>query len=306
MTIPKAFDNLSSVEKLCMAGNRLERLNLQTLVTMTHVKVIDLRMNNLTQVTASMEGINHITHFDVRDNQLSSLDLGCMGNLEQLHCERNQLRELRLCGFSLRAIYASSNRLTSINVYLAPSLLHTLDLSRNCLAWVPEWICEAKKLEVLDLSWNAITELPLRIMGSSSLRRLMLGHNQLKSLPCPMESIPLESLDVQHNMLRHLPDSLFTVALKLLSKNLSERHHVQPFICGTYLSVVVSKYVDVCCQSQVSERISKHPGEPPVNVQWRGEWDQAASFLPNQQPSNGPVCSFPDHPYQPQGSASGL
>ncbi|XP_077308384.1 PH domain leucine-rich repeat-containing protein phosphatase 2 [Lithobates pipiens] len=221
MTIPKAFDNLSSVEKLCMAGNRLERLNLQTLVTMTHVKVIDLRMNNLTQVTASMEGINHITHFDVRDNQLSSLDLGCMGNLEQLHCERNQLRELRLCGFSLRAIYAGSNRLTSVNVYLAPSLLHTLDLSRNCLVWVPEWICEAKKLEVLDLSWNAITELPLRIMGSSSLRRLMLGHNQLKSLPCPMESIPLESLDVQHNMLRHLPDSLFTVALNLRFLNAS-------------------------------------------------------------------------------------
>ncbi|CAI9583476.1 unnamed protein product, partial [Staurois parvus] len=188
---------------------------------MAHVKVIDLRMNRLTQVTASMEGINHITHVDVRDNQLSSLDLGCMGNLEQLHCERNQLMELRLCGFSLRAIYAGSNRLTSVNVYLAPSLLHTLDLSRNCLSLVPEWICEAKKLEAADLSWNAITELPLRIMGSSSLRRLMLGHNQLRSLPCPVESIPLETLDVQHNMLRHLPDPLFTVALNLRFLNAS-------------------------------------------------------------------------------------
>ncbi|XP_072278632.1 PH domain leucine-rich repeat-containing protein phosphatase 2 [Pyxicephalus adspersus] len=220
-TIPKVYENLPSVEKLCMAGNRLELLNLPTLTNMTHIKVIDLRMNQLTQVGASLEGINHITHFDVRDNQLSTLDLSCMGNLEQLHCERNQLRELRLCGFSLRAIYAGSNRLTSVNVYLAPSLLHTLDLSRNCLASVPEWVCEAKKLEALDLSWNAIAELPLRIMGSSSLRRLLLGHNQLKSLPCPMESVPLETLDVQHNMLRHLPDSLFTIALNLRFLNAS-------------------------------------------------------------------------------------
>ncbi|KAM9302013.1 PH domain leucine-rich repeat-containing protein phosphatase 2 [Gastrophryne carolinensis] len=219
--IPKVLENLTLVDKLCMAGNCLEFLSLQTLINLTHVKAIDLRMNGLTRVVGSMEGINHITQVDVRDNGLSVLDLSCMGNLEQLHCERNCLKELSLCGFSLRAIFASCNRLALVKVYLTPSLLHTLDLSRNCLTVVPEWICEAKKLEMLDLSWNFIAELPLRVMGSLSIRRLLLGHNQLKSLPCPMEPVPLETLDVQHNLLRHLPDSFFTVASNLRFLNAS-------------------------------------------------------------------------------------
>ncbi|XP_063801561.1 PH domain leucine-rich repeat-containing protein phosphatase 2 isoform X4 [Pseudophryne corroboree] len=212
-SIPKVYEKLVSVEKLSMAGNRVDCLSLQTLSNMPHLKVIDLRMNCLKRVSGSLEGINSVTHLDVRDNQLAELDLSCLGSLEQLHCQRNQLKELTLCAISLRAVYANSNRLTSVNVYLVPAVLATLDLSRNCLTAVPEWVCAAKKLEALDLSWNLLTELPLRIMCCPNLRKLLLGHNQLKCLPCPLDSVPLETLNVQHNLLRHLPDTLFTVAL---------------------------------------------------------------------------------------------
>ncbi|CAN2389443.1 PH domain and leucine rich repeat protein phosphatase [Pristimantis euphronides] len=220
-SIPPVFEKLCSVDKLCLAGNRIESLSLQTLSNMGHLKSIDLRMNHLTQVISPLEGIDNITQFDVRDNQLMSLDLRCLANLEQLHCERNQLKELTACGFSLRAVYAASNRLTSVNVYLAPSQLVSLDLSRNCLSSVSEWVCDAKKLEALDLSWNLLMELPLRIMGLPKLRKLFIGHNQLKNLPCPTDCMPLESLDIQHNLLRHLPDFLFSVALNLRFLNAS-------------------------------------------------------------------------------------
>lgn len=46
---------------------------------------------------------------DLRDNQMTDLDLSSLGSLEQLHCERNKLKELTLSGFSLRALYANSN-----------------------------------------------------------------------------------------------------------------------------------------------------------------------------------------------------
>lgn len=46
---------------------------------------------------------------DLRDNQLTDLDLSSLGSLEQLHCERNKLKELTLSGFSLRALYANNN-----------------------------------------------------------------------------------------------------------------------------------------------------------------------------------------------------
>ncbi|KAG8562855.1 hypothetical protein GDO81_015841 [Engystomops pustulosus] len=219
--VPPVFEKLCSVDKLYMAGNRMESLNLQTLNNMTHVKSIDLRMNDLTQVIGTLEGDDNIIQLDVRDNQLTTLDLRCLRNLEQLHCERNHLKELSLCGFSLRAVYASANRLSVVNAYMTPSQLVSLDLSRNCLISVPDWVCEAKKLEALDLSWNLLTELPLRVMGCPKLRQLLLGHNQLRNLPCPTDCILLESLNIQHNQLRHLPDFLFSVALNLRFLNVS-------------------------------------------------------------------------------------
>lgn len=34
--------------------------------------------------------------------------------------------------------------------------------TRNHMESLPDWLCEAKKLEVLDVSHNLITELPAR------------------------------------------------------------------------------------------------------------------------------------------------
>lgn len=38
----------------------------------------------------------------------------------------------------------------------------SLSSCRNCMESLPDWLCEAKKLEVLDVSHNLITELPAR------------------------------------------------------------------------------------------------------------------------------------------------
>jgi PH domain/leucine-rich repeat-containing protein phosphatase len=37
-----------------------------------------------------------------------------------------------------------------------------LILCRNLLECVPDWACEAKKLEILDISHNLLTEVPMR------------------------------------------------------------------------------------------------------------------------------------------------
>ena len=68
------------------------------------------RLNNLKRAAADTLEVNKsVTHMDLRDNQMTDLDLSSLGSLEQLHCERNKLKELTLSGFSLRALYASSN-----------------------------------------------------------------------------------------------------------------------------------------------------------------------------------------------------
>ncbi|XP_029420290.1 PH domain leucine-rich repeat-containing protein phosphatase 2 isoform X2 [Nannospalax galili] len=199
--IPEVFEKLTMLDKVVMAGNRLEVLNLGVLTRMNHIKHVDLRMNHLkTMVTENLEGNKHITHMDLRDNQLTDLDLSSLCNLEQLHCERNYLRELTLSGFSLRTLYANWNRLTAVNVYPVPSLLTSLELSRNLLECVPDWACEARKLEILDMSYNLLTEIPL------SLRYLNASANSLECLPsaCTGE----ESLSVLQ--LLYLTNNLLT------------------------------------------------------------------------------------------------
>ncbi|XP_044519061.1 PH domain leucine-rich repeat-containing protein phosphatase 2 isoform X1 [Gracilinanus agilis] len=220
--IPEACVKLSMLDKLAMAGNQLEVLNLGVLNVMKHIKHVDLRLNSLKRtVVDNMEGNKHVIHMDLRDNQLTDLDLSSLGSLQQLHCERNQLRDLTLSGFTLRALCANSNRLTTVNVYPVPSLLTSLELSRNQLEYIPDWVCESKKIEVLDMSYNLLTEIPIRILSSLSLRKLMVGHNQLQNLPGLLEHIPLEVLDLQHNLLSRLPDTLFSKALNLRYLNAS-------------------------------------------------------------------------------------
>lgn len=61
----------------------------------------------------SLETVNQVTHLDLRDNCLDSLDLSTVCNLEVLHCQRNQLGTLTLSGFTLRTCNSSSNRESS-------------------------------------------------------------------------------------------------------------------------------------------------------------------------------------------------
>ncbi|XP_032557487.1 PH domain leucine-rich repeat-containing protein phosphatase 2 [Chiroxiphia lanceolata] len=220
--LPAICEKLVALDKLALAGNLLETLDLAMLNRMSHIKSVDLRLNNLKRATAdTLEGNKSVTYMDLRDNQMTDLDLSSLGSLEQLHCERNKLRELTLSGFSLRALYANSNCLAAVNIYPVPGQLTCLELSHNQLQCIPDWACEAKKLEVLDVSYNLLVELPSRVLSSLSLRKLMVGHNRLHSLPPLLEHIPLEVLDLQHNLLTKLPETLFLKALNLRYLNAS-------------------------------------------------------------------------------------
>uniref|UniRef100_A0A8C9LC24 PH domain leucine-rich repeat-containing protein phosphatase 2 n=1 Tax=Pavo cristatus TaxID=9049 RepID=A0A8C9LC24_PAVCR len=220
--LPAVCENLTILDKIAMAGNLLENLDLTVLNRMSHIKSVDLRLNNLKRAAAdTLEGNKSVIYMDLRDNQLTDLDLSSLGSLEQLHCERNKLKELTLSGFSLRALYANNNCLTSVSVYPVPGQLTCLELAHNQLQCVPDWACEAKKLEILDMSYNLLVELPSRILSSLSLRKLTVGHNNLQSLPPLLEHIPMEVLDLQHNLLTKLPEMLFVKALNLRYLNAS-------------------------------------------------------------------------------------
>ncbi|TRY87867.1 hypothetical protein DNTS_008919 [Danionella cerebrum] len=208
--IPGVLERLCAVDKLSMAGNLLETLELSSIVSMTHIKSIDLRLNGLRHVFASgtLEPLKHLLQLDVRNNHLTSLDLSSISSLETLQCQRNQLNSLTL-------------NLSTVNIYPVPNQLSHMDLSSNLLEYLPDWVCDSRKIEVLDVSHNLLSELPARLLCSMSLRKLLAGNNRLERLADLLDHVPLETLELQHNGLRELPQSLFCKALNLKYLNVS-------------------------------------------------------------------------------------
>ncbi|KAI5280085.1 Ph Domain Leucine-Rich Repeat-Containing Protein Phosphatase 1 [Manis pentadactyla] len=220
--IPEVLEKLTAMDKLCMSGNCMETLRLQALRKMPHIKHVDLRLNIIRKLIADeVDFLQHVTQLDLRDNKLGDLDAMIFNNIEILHCERNQLVTLNICGYVLKALYASSNELVQLDVYPVPNYLSYMDVSRNCLENVPEWVCESRKLEVLDIGHNQICELPACLFCNSSLRKLLAGHNLLTRLPERLEKTSLEVLDVQHNQLLELPPTLLMKADSLRFLNAS-------------------------------------------------------------------------------------
>ncbi|TNM98203.1 hypothetical protein fugu_014449 [Takifugu bimaculatus] len=218
------------MEKLCMAGNSLETLTLQNF-RLLRVKHIDLRLNKISSVVPDEPDLlRHVTQLDVRDNRLTELDACVFPKLEMLHCERNRIACLKAKGSFLKGIYASSNELQQLVISPVPSNLTYMDISRNHMEALPDWLCEAKKLEVLDVSHNLIAELPARLLCSNSLRKLSVGYNQLQKLPERVERPLLEVLDVQHNQLLELPCNLFLKcnSLRCVNASANKLEHMPP------------------------------------------------------------------------------
>ncbi|KFQ49314.1 PH domain leucine-rich repeat-containing protein phosphatase 1, partial [Nestor notabilis] len=220
--IPGVLEKLTAMDKLCMSGNCMDTLNLQVLKKMPHIKHVDLRLNSIRRLEAGeVDFLHHVTQLDLRDNKLGELDATVFNNVEVLHCERNQLVTLKISGYFLKALYASSNELAHLDVYPVPNCLAYMDISRNHLENLPEWVCDSRKLEVLDVGHNQIRELPARLFYNSSLRKLLAGHNMLGRLPDRLERTQVEVLDVQHNQLLELPSNLLLKADSLRFLNAS-------------------------------------------------------------------------------------
>ncbi|KAE8290865.1 PH domain leucine-rich repeat-containing protein phosphatase 1 [Larimichthys crocea] len=197
--VPQVLEQLASMEKLCMAGNNLETLTLQNF-RLLRVKHIDLRLNKISSmVPDEPDLLRHVTQLDAK---------GCL----------------------LKGIYASNNELRQLDVSPVPSNFSYMDISRNHMESLPDWLCEAKKLEVLDVSHNLITELPARLLCSNSLRKLSAGYNQLQKLPERVERPLLEVLDVQHNQLVELPCNLFlkSDSLRCVNASANKLEHLPP------------------------------------------------------------------------------
>ena len=123
---------VSEIENIIMAGNCIDHIPSETLMEMKYAKKVDLRMNQLTLLgseTMKFSVLEHLTHLDIRDNQVHDLDIRLLKTLEYLNCERNDMVLLKLNGLQLKNLFASQNCLESIHINPKPEYLFQMDLS---------------------------------------------------------------------------------------------------------------------------------------------------------------------------------
>ncbi|KAL3859952.1 hypothetical protein ACJMK2_010131 [Sinanodonta woodiana] len=222
-TIPSVLlhthDTQNQIDSFIMAGNMVDRMPHEVLNQMKHIKKIDLRMNRLSFMPSEMAKfhlLEHVTHLDVRDNNITDLDIRALRSLEYLNCERNQIHTLQVNGSAIKSIFAKRNDIINFSVNPKPEWLLELDLSYNQLVVLPNWLSDCFFMTNLNASHNQLMELPNSLLtDAQKLKMLHASHNCLKFLPEYVYSTTLEEISLEHNQLSSLPDEFFTKMPKL-------------------------------------------------------------------------------------------
>ncbi len=118
---------------MIMAGNQIEKLPSEILSRMKYAKKVDFRMNQLTlppSETMKFTVLEHLTHLDIRDNQVVDLDVRALKTLEYLNCERNNMHTLQVNGTALKNLFAAHNILDKLIIGPKPEWLLQIDLSK--------------------------------------------------------------------------------------------------------------------------------------------------------------------------------
>ncbi|XP_061930203.1 chaoptin isoform X4 [Apis cerana] len=217
------FRNLESLERISVAGNRLEKIEKTTFDRLANLSRIDLSGNLIEHIeNEAFVGLTNLYELNLRGNRLSSFsgeyfDTGT--GLESLDLSSNRIDRLSPTAFAihprLRELDLSDNRFLYFpSDYLKPlQFLEWLNLSGNELKSVDEFaFSQLIRLRALNLAANRIESLnELAFHNSTQLQLLDLSGNDIEALSeRTMEGLlRLEHLNLRNNRLTSLPETIF-------------------------------------------------------------------------------------------------
>lgn len=217
-----------ALEELLLGRNKLTNLP-EGLWDVTHLAILDLKCNNLSNLSPLIGNMFQISVLDLGYNKLTSIPaeisrcgtlvtLNLFGNLikslpdtfshfihlRQLYLGYNQLQNLNVlddCNFEdLEELFLNGNPLGSIPTSLCKQtpVLRYLYLNNLKLTTVPSYIETLPCLEQLDLSHNLLTTLPVEIFQLRQLYSLDVSHNKLVSTNITTTSGDSETWDTSN------------------------------------------------------------------------------------------------------------
>ena len=199
---------------------------------LTNSSPLNLSMMGLTNISAQLLALSHITELNLSRNQLPHIpnSIKNLKRLQNLDLYNNKIVRIpdTISSLSqLEKLNLSFNKITQIPDTLTKfAQLQKLDLSFNQITQIPSTIANLKKLQNLYLYNNKITQIPNAIAKLKDLKNLDLYNNEIKQIPNAIANLKqLEKLDLYNNDISHIPDTISNLehlqSLDLRSNNIS-------------------------------------------------------------------------------------
>ncbi|KAF7988133.1 hypothetical protein HCN44_007627 [Aphidius gifuensis] len=168
---------------------------------MESLKVVDIRQNNLQNLSADMFfELSNIESINLSHNNLTNLPLELLKNSKKI--------------IEFKLNYNNQNLQTIPSLFFAKlSRIRVIEMTGSGLLFLPENIfLSLFNLEYIHLEYNFLKNLSINIFNESySLKEIHLGHNEIETLPIGIFSslINLRILDLSWNQLETITTGLF-------------------------------------------------------------------------------------------------
>ncbi|XP_018577027.1 leucine-rich repeat-containing protein 40 isoform X2 [Anoplophora glabripennis] len=230
------FLGCGQVEEVYFGNNFIKDIPIEFCENLVHLKVLELRDNQIELVPNEITNLAHLTKLDLTNNDISELPntIGLMPHLQSLKIEGNKLKQIRpdiihtgtnrilrhlrekisdeemqgICGKNLVStpgdnVFPDRYSMRNGNI-LNLALKNLSDVPDSCFEEAKE-----AKVTIVDLCKNKFTKVPEGlVLVAGYLTELNLSVNQLKELPDFVKDCKkLKFCDFSKNLLSTLPSS---------------------------------------------------------------------------------------------------
>jgi Secretion system C-terminal sorting domain len=238
--------------------------SLEGIAHFSNLRTLNVNVNNLT--TLDLTALSQLNILKADSNQLTALNVAGLSNLKTLHCSVNELSAIDTTGLTaLEFLWCSDNNLTSLNAMPLTSI-QKLYINGNQIATLDLTYCPA--LQYLWASENNLTS--VNIINLSSLIEVYLDSNELSDLDTSGLS-GVQYLDVSSNYFTNintLPlQSVLQLAVSNNQINTLEVNNMPQIISLLISNNLFSGYLDYSQVPLIQLACDNNTGVTGINVQ---------------------------------------
>ncbi|XP_069828049.1 transforming growth factor beta activator LRRC32 [Dendropsophus ebraccatus] len=238
------FTTMPALRFVNLSRNCLQSFQFGDKVKLNSLEEIDLSENLIQNMSLGADSLSSLQVFHLQNNQLQLAESRTFQHLPSITTINLQNNNVDLCAMNLEAARLNPATHACLFFYNIPTL-QSLNLQKNMLEILPEYVFYGTSLTFLDISMNpgltinpnamkglenslevlhmednSLVQLNIDLPCLVQLRYLNLSRNQLTWLPPWNKNCHLETLDLSNNSFSNLKDSNIPIlenTLKTLS-----------------------------------------------------------------------------------------